>query len=57
MQHALNMRKELRELAPTEDGWRQFEPTGRVHLRCACGLDTGLVPHAQAAALMPAHRS
>ncbi|RPK85076.1 hypothetical protein EES46_23320 [Streptomyces sp. ADI98-10] len=47
MQHKPNVQAETRDLPP-ENGWARAEHTGQARTTCPCGLDTGLIPTAQA---------
>lgn len=53
-QHAVAIASQLRDLPPL-DGWRVVERTGQARTTCTCGLDTGLVPAAEAVTTARAH--
>ncbi|MDG9705556.1 hypothetical protein [Streptomyces sp. DH37] len=53
--HRPTLVNEIRDLAPTEDGWAQHEPTGRACTVCTCGLDTGFVDKAEASRAYAEH--
>lgn len=53
--HSAVIQVELRDLPPTEDGWRVVEKTGRASVTCPCGLDTGLIAATDALHTLQAH--
>lgn len=53
--HDLSIITEIRDLAPTDDGWAQYEPTGRACTVCTCGLNTGFVDKAEAGRVFDEH--
>lgn len=54
MLHRPVLLAERRELEP-RDGWARSEPTGRATTVCACGLNTGFIDTAEAAATFAEH--
>jgi hypothetical protein len=44
MKHEVTFRNDIRELPPTEDGWKQFEDAGTCTVTCSCGFDSGVIP-------------
>ena len=54
MLHKPYLIAERRELEP-RDGWARSEPTGRATTVCACGLNTGFIDTADAAAAFAEH--
>jgi len=44
VKHEIDVRRDTRELPPTEDGWKQFEPAGTCTVTCSCGYDSGTIP-------------
>jgi hypothetical protein len=53
--HHPTLVQEIRDLAPTDDGWAQREPTGRACTVCPCGLDTGFIDKAEASRVYAEH--
>ncbi|RMB81288.1 hypothetical protein [Streptomyces shenzhenensis] len=54
MLHRLLIVAELQEKEP-DDGWAQYQTTGRACVVCPCGFNTGFIPKAEAASQYRAH--
>lgn len=56
MKHTLSLDRDVQDKpTPTQQTWREVEPTGTARAHCSCGFDTGTVPTADAVRLGHAH--